>query len=149
MQACTDLALPVGREQIDRLQAAMLKFPQTPQKTDHYFADRVYCRTIWSPAPTLIVGKAHKTDHLYGVLTGVVKVTINGLVHEVNATRDGPQFFRCPVGTKRSILVIEDAWRMNVHANPDDLTNLDELEEIMIEPTASPFLADNTLKALT
>lgn len=134
-------------ENVRRLQSELLKLPQYEPKTDHYFAKGIYIRTIFSPAGTVIVGKEHKTEHFYVVLTGKVRVTTDNGVVELDATKNGPQVLTCPIGTKRAVFVMEDAWRMNVHSNPDNLTDLDELESLLIEDDpASPFLADNTLK---
>lgn len=132
---------------VRRLQSELLKLPQYEPKTDHYFANGMYMRTIFSPAGTVIVGKEHKTEHFYVVLSGRVRVTSDDGVVELDATKNGPQILTCPAGTKRAVYVIEDAWRMNVHNNPGNLRDLDDLESLLIESDPeSPFLADNTLK---
>ena len=135
------------RAAIDRLQTELVKLPQYEPKTQHYFADGLYLRTVWSPAGSVIVGKVHKTEHLYAVLSGRVQVTTNDGVVELDATKDGPQILCCPVGTKRAVVVLEDAWRMNVHRNPDNLTDIDELEDQLVEADETcPFLPGNKLK---
>lgn len=141
-----EIAIPM-RQAIDRLQSELVKLPQYEPKTKHYFAKGMYLRTIFSPAGSVIVGKVHKTEHFYAVLSGRVRVTTDDGVIELDATKNGPQILTCPVGTKRAVYVIEDAWRMNVHLNPGDEKELEKLESELIEddPT-SPFLADNTLK---
>ena len=48
------------REQIDRLQTEMVKMPQVELQTEHYFVPGMYCRRVYRPAGTLIVGKVHK-----------------------------------------------------------------------------------------
>ncbi len=127
----------------------MFKLPQVAQRTEHHFAHGMYVRTIFSPAGTVIVGKVHKTEHLYGVLTGKVRVSMNGETTEIDAT-DGPKFIRCYPGTRRAVYVIEDAWRINVMLNPEDETELDALESSLVEEDAqSPFLPGNLLRALT
>ncbi len=139
-------AIP-SRADIERLQAELLKFPQYEPKTQHYFANGMYLRTVWSPAGSLIVGKVHRTEHFYAVLTGRVSVTTHEGVIELNATRDGPQILTSPVGTKRAVYVMEDAWRMNVHRNPDNITDIDALEAELVEADASsPFLPGNKMK---
>ena len=50
-------------EQIDKLQREMANMPQVEFKTDHYFSEGMYCRKVFRPAGTLIVGKVHKKDH--------------------------------------------------------------------------------------
>lgn len=135
------------RAAVDRLQVELLKLPQVEPKTDHYFAKGMYLRTVFSEAGTVIVGKVHKTEHFYAVLSGRVQVTTDSGVVELNATRDGPQILTCPVGTKRAVLVLEDAWRMNVHLNPNDVTEIDDLEDALVESdSSSPFLPGNRIK---
>jgi hypothetical protein len=135
------------REKIARLQDELLKLPQYEPKTQHYFANGMYLRTLWSPAGSRIVGAVHKTEHFYAVLTGHVQVATDEGVIELNANRDGPQILVCPVGTKRAVSVIEDAWRMNVHLNPKNITSVDELELELIEhEERSAFLPGNKTK---
>ena len=50
----------VSREQIERLQAEMVKMPQVELQTEHFFVPGMYCRRVFRPAGTLIVGKVHK-----------------------------------------------------------------------------------------
>ena len=140
------VAFPM-RAAIDRLQTELVKLPQFEPKTEHYFADGMYLRTVWSPAGSVIVGKVHKTEHFYAVLSGRVQVTTNDGVVELNATKDGPQILCCPVGTKRAVHVIEGAWRMNVHLNLANTTDIDELERRLVEPDEQcQFLPGNKLK---
>ena len=135
------------RAAIDRLQNALIKLPQFEPKTDHYFAAGMYLRTVWSPAGTVIVGKVHLTEHFYAVLSGRVQVTTDDGVIELDANKDGPQIMCCPIGTKRAVAVLEDAWRMNVHRNPDNLMDIDELEKQLVESDEQcQFLPGNKLK---
>jgi len=62
-----DLELPkqISRDQIDRLQAEMVKMPQATLVTDHFFSPGMYCRRVFRPAGTLIVGKVHKQPHFF------------------------------------------------------------------------------------
>ena len=53
------------REQIDTLQAEMVKLPQLEVETEHYFSNGMYCRKLIRPAGTLIVGKVHKKPHFF------------------------------------------------------------------------------------
>lgn len=138
------------RSAIERLQIALSSLPQIEPKTEHYRADRMYLRTVWSQAGSVIVGKVHKREHFYCVVSGVVQVTTQDGVRELNATRDGPQVLTCPVGTKRAVLVLEDAWRITVHQNQEDLTDIEELEDSLVEQDeASMYLPGNRVKVLS
>lgn len=144
-----ELSLPkTTRAAIDRLQTELVKLPQYEPKTQHYFANGLYLRTVWSPAGSVIVGKVHKTEHFYAVLSGCVRVTTDKGVVELNATRDGPQILTCPIGTKRAVFVMEDAFRMNVHLNPENITDIETLEaELVEDDETSPFLPGNKIKS--
>lgn len=143
------IPVPSMRPAIERLQAELVKLPQLEPKTDHYFADGVYLRTVWSPAGSVIVGKVHKTEHLYAVLSGKVRVTMDTGVIELDATKDGPQILTCPIGTKRAVYILEDAWRMNVHRNVDNVKEIEALEELLVESDPQcQYLPGNKLRAL-
>lgn len=130
---------------IVRLQEEMLKLPQIEMPTDHYFCNGMYARRIFSKAGTLIVGKKHKTEHFYMVLTGIIQANINNELVILDADRDGPQILTCPVGTKRAVYVIKDSWRLNVHLNLEN-KELNELEnELVEEDLTSPFNIENKL----
>jgi quercetin dioxygenase-like cupin family protein len=138
-----------SRAEIDRLQAELVKLPQYEPKTQHHFAHGLYLRTVWSPAGSVIVGKVHKTEHFYAVLSGRIRVTTDQGVIELDA-RDGPQILACPIGTKRAVFVLEDAWRMNVHLNPKNITDIEALEaELVEDDETSPFLPGNKMKLLS
>jgi quercetin dioxygenase-like cupin family protein len=144
-----EIAKIPSRAEIDRLQAELIKLPQYEPKTQHHFAPGLYLRTVWSPAGSVIVGKVHKTEHFYAVLSGRIRVTTDQGVIELDA-RDGPQILTCPVGTKRAVFVIEDAWRMNVHLNPKNITDIEALEaELVEDDETSPFLPGNKMKLLS
>lgn len=131
------------RSAIDRLQVELAKLPQFEPKTEHYRVKGMYLRTVWSPKDSVIVGKVHKTEHFYAVISGRVQVTTESGLVELDA-RDGPQILKCPAGTKRAVLVLEDAWRITVHLNPKDLTDIEELENSLVEADeSSMFLPGN------
>ena len=44
-----------SKEQIEKLQAEMVKMPQAELQTEHYFSEGMYCRKLIRPAGTLIV----------------------------------------------------------------------------------------------
>ncbi len=126
----------------------MFKLPQVAQRTEHHFAHGMYVRTIFSPAGTVIVGKVHKTEHLYGILTGKIRLAVGDDVREIDAS-DGPKFMKAVPGTRRAVCVLEDSWRMNVMLNPTDETELEALESSLVEDEPTPFLPGNLLRELT
>jgi hypothetical protein len=139
----SDLAHIPTREDIERLQASMCALPQVMLQTRHYFADGLYCRELSRPAGTTIVGKVHKKEHLYIVLTGEVTVVGEGMSERIKA----PRILVSPPGTKRAVYAHEDSICVTVHRT--DSTDLDAIELELIEPDETAlFDAHNQLKGL-
>jgi hypothetical protein len=140
----TDLDLPAyvpSREQIEKLQSHALKLPQAELTTEHYFSDGMYCRKVFRPAGTMIVGKIHLKDHFFMCAAGeIVAWTEAGM----RVLQPGDIVESKP-GTKRVTLALTDAIGITVHRT--DKTNLDEIESELIEPDETAlFDAHNRLK---
>ena len=138
-----DLAnLIPSREQIDRLQAEMVKMPQADLQTEHYFSESgMYCRKVFRLAGTLIVGKVHKHHHLFLCAMGeIIAWTENGM----KRLQAGDVVESKP-GTKRVTLAVTDAIGVTVHRT--DKTDLDEIEAELVEPdNTALFDSSNLLK---
>lgn len=133
---------PTTHAQIDALSNAMRSLPQWEPVTRHYFADGMYCREVARPAGTLIVGKVHKQEHFYIVMTGEVEITGAGQIPQ-HVT--GPRVIVSPVGTKRVVYAHTDAVCMTVHRT--DETDIEKIEAQLVEddPDAM-YLPGNVLK---
>lgn len=113
-------------------------------KMSHFHADGMYCRVAFRKAGVTIVGKVHKREHFYIVSKGAVMVT-NG-DDEPQTHMAGTVVVSQP-GTKRAVFALEDSICMTIHRT--DKTDLDEIEEELIEPDAlALFDAHNRLKEL-
>ena len=131
-----------SREQIERLQAEMVKMPQVDLQTEHYFSESgMYCRKVFRPAGTLIVGKVHKHHHLFLCAMGeIIAWTENGM----KRLQAGDVVESKP-GTKRVTLAVTDAIGVTVHRT--DKTDLDEIEVELVEPdNTALFDSSNLLK---
>jgi hypothetical protein len=116
------------REQIERLQAAMVGAPQVELTTQHYFVPGMYCRSVFRPAGTLIVGKVHKAPHFFLCVSGEIMAwSENGM-----RTLKGGDIVESQPGTKRATLALTDAIGVTIHRT--DKTVLDEIEAELIEP---------------
>jgi hypothetical protein len=94
----------------------------------HSFSDGIYVREIFIPAGMHIVGKIHKHEHPIFILYGTLDI-----VTEKGASRiQGPVSMMSPSGTKRAIRAITDSVLVTIHHNPDNITDLSELEELII-----------------
>lgn len=138
----TELALNSTREDIERLQASMVQFPQVVLDTKNYFADGMYCRELFRPKDTTIVGKVHKREHFYIVLSGEVTIVGDGKRERVKA----PRIFVSTPGTKRAVYAHEDSVCITIHRT--DSRDLDVIERDLIEPDESAlFDSHNERKA--
>jgi quercetin dioxygenase-like cupin family protein len=128
-------------EQIDKLQREMANMPQVEFKTDHYFSEGMYCRKVFRPAGTLIVGKVHKKDHFFMCVAGeIIAWTENGMKNLVAG-----DIIESKQGTKRVTYALTDAIGITVHKT--DKTDLDEIEQELIMPDElALFDSSNKLK---
>lgn len=139
----SELAHLPSREDIEKLQGAMAKLPQLELDTKHHFADGMYCRELFRPAGTTIVGKVHKREHFYIVLSGEVTIVGDGKRERVKA----PRIFVSQPGTKRAVYAHEDSICITVHRT--DSRDLDVIElELIEEDPAALFDAHNRVKPL-
>ena len=124
---------------VRQLEDEMRKLPQLQLETKHYFADGMYCRALFRPAGTLIVGKQHRREHFYIVVSGRVQVEKN-IYGPGSIVVSGP-------GSKRAVLALEDSLCITVHRT--NKKNLDKIERELIEPDPRAlFDARNKLKEL-
>ena len=131
------------REQIDRLQAEMVKMPQVELQTEHFFSPGMYCRRVFRPAGTLIVGKVHKKPHFFLCAIGEIIAWTETGMRKLKAG----DVVECQPGTIRVTYAVTDAMGVTIHKT--DKTDLDEIESELIEPDDSAlFDASNKLKQI-
>lgn len=131
------------RDQIDRLQAEMATMPQADLQTEHFFSPGMYCRRVFRPAGTLIVGKVHKEPHFFLCAMGEIIAWSETGMRKLQAG----DVLECKPGTKRVTLAVTDAIGMTIHKT--DKTDLDEIETELIEPDDSAlFDSTNKLKQI-
>lgn len=131
------------RDQINRLQAEMVKMPQVELKTDHYFVPGMYCRRVYRPAGTLIVGKVHKQPHFFLCAKGeIITWTEKGMI-----TLKAGDVVECKPGTKRVTLSLADSIGVTIHKTEE--TELEKIEAELIEPDDTAlFDSHNQLKKI-
>ena len=131
------------RQQIDRLQAEMVKMPQVELQTEHFFSPGMYCRRVFRPAGTLIVGKVHKAPHFFLCAKGEIIAWTESGMRKLQAG----DVVECQPGTKRVTLAVTDAIGVTIHKT--EKTDLDEIETELIEPDDSAlFDSSNKLKQI-
>ena len=117
-----------NREQINRLQQEMVQMPQAELTTDHYFSGGMYCRKVFRPAGTLIVGKIHKEDHIFLCASGQIMAWTESGMKTLNAG----DIVESKAGTKRVTLALTDAIGITIHKTNEK--NLEVIEKQLIEP---------------
>jgi hypothetical protein len=91
----------------------------------HGFANGVYLREIFMPAGTYVIGKEHNTEHFNIILKGQAYVLMNDDVQLITA----PCTFVSEAGTRKVLVVLEDMIWQTTHVNPDNTTDIEELED--------------------
>lgn len=122
-----------ARERIAKLQAALEGKGATAEHAEcpleHTFTPGLYVRKITVPKRATVVTKIHKHEHVVFVLKGDCLVYSNdGTLKRVTA----PCMMITPAGTKRAVYVNDETVWATVHPNPDNETDLEKLESILI-----------------
>jgi quercetin dioxygenase-like cupin family protein len=131
------------KEQIERLQAEMVRMPQIELETDHFFSPGMYCRRVYRPAGTLIVGKIHKKPHFFLCARGEIIAWTETGMRKLQAG----DVVECQPGTKRVTLATQDSIGITIHKT--DETDLDKIEVDLVEPdSAALFDSGNRLKSI-
>jgi|TARA_R100001463_G_scaffold52885_1_gene103783 hypothetical protein len=101
----------------------------------HTFTDGIYIRQMSMKKDSFVIGKIHKHNHVWFLLTGMISVA------DENDTVDhiAPCYVEAPSGSKRMIYAHEDSIWVNIHANPTNTRDLEELEELIIAKDYEEF----------
>jgi hypothetical protein len=121
---------------------ALVVLSQIECPVSDVFAPGVYCREIFMPASTFVVGHLHKTEHLNILLTGRCRVLMNGKVHEFRA----PFRFKSYAGVRKVLFILEDCTWMTVH--PTEETDREKIREAIIDANASAHITDRQIQLL-
>ena len=116
---------------IEALQKALSALPQIEPITFHYFAQGMYCRSVFRNAGTLVVGKVHKKEHFFILVNGEMSVWTKDGTNRVKA----PHIWVSKPGTKRVTYAHTNSTAMTIHRT--DLTDLDAIEKDLIEDDPS------------
>ena len=130
------------RRRVLALQSAISQLPQYEPITEHFFHGGMYCRKVFRHADVTVVGKVHKKEHFYVVVSGTVAVTTDDGVKVIT----GPQVLCSKPGTKRVVYSVTDAVCMTIHRT--DSTTVEDAEEELVEyDPASMFAVGNKVKS--
>ena len=128
-------------DKVKSLQIEVSKHPQYEPPTEHLFHGGMYCRQVWRPAGCLIIGKVHKKEHFYMIVSGTVSVTTDNGVE----TLTGPMLLCSKPGTKRAVYAETDALCMTFHRVEAD--NIEDAESELVEcDVHDMYLPGNKMK---
>jgi len=128
-------------DRVSHLQKAVSQMPQYEPITDHIFHGGMYCRQVFRHAGVLVVGKVHKKEHFYMIVSGTVAITTDDGVMEVT----GPYLFCSKPGTKRAVLALTDTLCITIHRVDSDTVEAAETELVEEDPD-SMYTEGNQLK---
>lgn len=94
----------------------------------HSFSDGIYTREILIRKGMFAIGKIHKSDHTFFLMKGKLLLCTQEGVKEIEA----PFYGTASAGTKRVAIALEDTVFVNVHPNPDNIKEIEKLEDIFV-----------------
>ena len=94
----------------------------------HTFADGVYIRQMDMLKGSVVVGAIHKHLHVWFLLTGHVTIATEDTTEDYVA----PCYVVSTPGVKRVILANENSIFVNVHKNPSNTQDIDQLEKEIV-----------------
>lgn len=130
----------------DKIEYAMC---QSEEKVEcpltHVFTPGLYTRTIFMPAGSLVMSMTHNTRHPFIISTGEVDV----ISPEGSVTYVAPYMGITQPGTKRFLHVKQDTTWTTFHVNPENLTDPDQIVEIISKKLQNPLLDHDDIKCKT
>jgi hypothetical protein len=128
-------------ENVLQFEAVVKTLPQYEPETIHTFYAGLYCREAKLKANQLAVGRVHKKEHLFYIVSGTVNITTPDGVVVIT----GPAMFKSKPGTKRACHTLTDAHFLNIHIA--ESTNVEDVEKELLEDDPdSMFGPGNVLK---
>ena len=125
----------ITREKIENLETELLKnnHPNIVKGNSeffplkHSFSEGVYIREMLMEKGGIVIGKLHKYSHTWFFMKGELLVATDQGTNNYIA----PCYVNAPAGAKRVIHAIEDSVFINVHPNPNNITNIEQLEDML------------------
>lgn len=102
---------------------------------EHTFADGIYIRQMSMDKDSLVVGAIHNHLHVWFLLSGHITVATEIGSDEYVA----PCYVLATPGTKRVIYANEDSVFVNVHKNPTNCQDIEELEREIVSATFEDY----------
>jgi len=132
---------PTEKGGIERLMVELSKLEQYEPETTHIFHAGMYCRQVFRHASVLVVGKVHKKEHFYLIVSGTVLITTDDGVERFT----GPHLMCSKPGTRRAVYAETDTLCMTFHVI-ESTTVEDAENELVEDEPSSMYLTGNKPK---
>jgi hypothetical protein len=108
----------------------------------HSFSEGIYVREMFMQKGGLVIGKLYKISHTWFLLEGEITVaTDEGVKHFI-----APCYVHAPEGTKRVIQAVKDTIFVNVYPNPENITDIETLEDMLTCKSYKEYIEYKLLK---
>lgn len=94
----------------------------------HFFSEGIYTREMSIRKGMFVIGKIHKFDHTFFLLKGKLLLCTEEGTKEIEA----PYCGNAKAGAKRVAVALEDTVFVNVHPNPNNVTEIEKLEDTFV-----------------
>lgn len=121
---------------IDKIEYELSTLPVAELPLTHIFTDGIYIRQAFAPAGSMFTTVHHNTEHPFILISGTTEVISN----EEASSITGPFMGITKKGTRRLVHAITDAMYLTIHANPDNLTDPDEIIRRITIPVTNPLM---------
>tara|TARA_R110001592_G_C12702148_1_gene706853 strand:- start:66 stop:512 length:447 start_codon:yes stop_codon:yes gene_type:complete len=101
----------------------------------HSFSDGVYIREMFMKKDSIVIGKLHKYSHTWFLMQGEIMVATD----QGTKVYIAPCYVNARAGSKRVINAVKDSIFINIHPNPLELRNIEELEDMLTCPSYNDF----------
>tara|TARA_R100001086_G_scaffold167340_1_gene90863 strand:- start:38 stop:514 length:477 start_codon:yes stop_codon:yes gene_type:complete len=101
----------------------------------HTFADGIYVRQMSMEEGSCVIGAIHNHLHVWFLLTGCISVATEDVIEDYIA----PCYVVATPGTKRVIYANEDSIFVNIHKNPSNNKNIEELEKEIVSASYEEY----------
>lgn len=101
----------------------------------HTFADQIYLREMKMYEGSIVLGAIHTFDHAWFLTEGTVSIKTDDKIIKYSA----PFYKKSQAGDQRTIYAHTNATFVTVHKNPDNIKNIEELEDILASSSYEEF----------
>ena len=110
-------------------------------RIENDFADQLYMRKMYMPKDCAVISAMHHTEHFWFLLKGRILVTTEGEQVEHIA----PCYEKSLKGAKRLILSLEDSIFINVHKNPTNTRDMEDIEKSLYSINMEEYIKKENL----